>query len=53
MRAELFTFRETGLNSEIRDGADLTGGAVGETGFIVSSQVKVSGTGTFVPPSRR
>lgn len=39
------------LNLEVggrRNVADLTGGAVGEAGLIVSSQVKISGTGTFV-----
>lgn len=35
------------------NGADLTGGAVGEAGLIVSSQVKICRTGAFVPPTRR
>ncbi len=42
------------LNLEVggkRNVADLTGGAVGEAGLIVSSQVKISGTGTFVFPT--
>lgn len=42
------------LNIEVGGGmADLTGGAVGEAGLIVSSQVKISGTGTFVFPTGR
>lgn len=32
-------------------GADLTGGAVGEAGFIVSSQIKICGAGTFLFPT--
>lgn len=43
------------LNIEMggrRSVADLTGGAVGEAGLIVSSQVKINGTGTFVLPTR-
>lgn len=43
------------LNLEVggkRKVADLTGGAVGEACLIVSSQVKISGTGTFVFPTR-
>lgn len=31
--------------------ADLTGGAVGQTGLVVSSQVEITGTGTLVPPA--
>lgn len=34
------------------NGADLTGGAVGEAGFVVCSKVKICGTGTFVFPTR-
>lgn len=36
-----------------RNVANLTGGAVGEAGLIVSSQVKITRTGTFVFPTRR
>lgn len=32
---------------------DLTGGAVGQAGLIVCSQVEISGTGTFVSTARR
>lgn len=34
-----------------RSAADLTGSAVGEASLIVSSQVKISGTGAFVFPT--
>lgn len=32
-------------------GADLAGGAVGQAGLIVSGQVKISRTGTFMFPA--
>lgn len=45
-----------GINSEVlgkRNVADLAGGAVREACLIISSQVKISWTGTFVFPTRR
>lgn len=36
----------------LRSAADLTGGAVGETRLVVSSQVEIGRTGTLVPSAR-